>query len=142
MISNILKIKVFHNENKNVSYIKYDDSGYEIHRNQTAIIKHTNDNLDSILLLNQFNNNLTNNICDFDLFLKFIKSYIQRNRNISINEIMDSFNVFMFKKDFIVNRPKCFSQKTKLIKIKKNNDYEYLYYFKHENERFAKIVIF
>lgn len=142
MINNILKIKVFHNETTNVSYIKYDNDGYEIHRDQTSMIKHTTETLDSTLLLNTFNNSLINNICDFDLFLKFIKSYIEENKHIAINEIMDSFNVFMFKKDFILNRPKCFSQKTKLIKIKKNNDREYLYYFKHENERFGKIVIF
>ena len=139
MINNILQIKTFHNED--TSYIKYDNNGYEIQQNQT-IIKHTTNTLDSILLLNKINNSLTNDMCDFDLFVRFIKSYIEENKHIAINEIMDSFHVFMFRKDFIVKRPRCFSQKTKLIKITKNNDYEYSYYFKYENERFAQVVNF
>lgn len=142
MINNILGVEFFYDKNKNISYVKCNNIGYEIDSCSDNITQYQNEEFESLLLLESLNGNIIKNICDFNILMTFIEYYIKSNKNISINEIMNSFNILMFKKFFVIRRQSCFSQITQLIKIQKHNDCEYRYYFRYNNERYSLIVSF
>lgn len=141
MINNGIKeIKLYHNNDKNISYIKYEDIGYEIGNN---IKTYNKDEIDSLITIETLSDGHIIENCKFEYFIIFMKEYIDSlNSRFTIQQIIDNFHLMALNKDFILDRPKCFSQQSKLVRIKKNGQNEYQYYFKHENERHAIMVNF
>lgn len=141
MINNEKELKFYYNESEDVSFVKYRDLGYKIGND---IEKYTKDEIDSLLIASSLiKNNCIYNNCKFEHLILFINQYISNsNLKISNQQLIDNFHMRIFNKFFFLRRPSCFSQITKLVRIRKVAEMEYDYHFKHENERCVMSIKF